>query len=1028
MFATTAPQDLLGPIGIEATWLEIGVAILILLGAIASGVRLLAWGLDRAVSGVRAARGGQEYRKRRYLRMLFARHVSGRISDIDNQEEWADHRFTELEAEVETLGGTDALPRRALSLRRRQRGLRRERSLSRALRKSGDQLVLLQGDPGSGKSVALRFVARRMAEEAANGKRGDAVIPLYVNLKNLRAEDRPVDARLIEDFVVRHLSEGTNRDVHRFLENEFARGKREGTWLFLFDSFDEIPAVLGATDADETVKAYSDAIFGFMHGMNTCRGVIASRSFRSPSRYGLPRFRIVPLSERRKRQLVRKAGLRPEQVKLATELPDATPDVVALSSNPLFLGLLCDHVKETDALPEGWHDVFDSYVSRRIATDADKVERLFGITGNELRQIAEEIAFTMTASELGLSPSRSTLVAAYDRFGFQADRAHVDVALSALEWIKLARSEHDRPSATDPSFTFAHRRFQEYFATSVVLRDVTRVPPVELLTNASWRETAVTLFQAGHGTDALLRAADDLLETAEVETRDSSAPFAWAPGTVHVLGVLQSGFAGRGEHLPDDLRDRVWSIVSRAYLNGDLLDRKWALEVAGSADPEGLAKLLRHALQGDSEWLREVAFRQAARLPRVPDDVGIDVRIALARSMPYRRLLFDWLGVKAQLLRLSPPAPFLGAARLLRVSPIVDLMIVVTLVVMAFFVAAATGTSHAFLLTVAVAAVIGRPRLALVDWLEPSKGDVGVATPVARPSARRPSILSVAAGLDRWSDFTNSDTGQQIRDYLLTMGMMLGAVARSVLLVLAVWAAGDMPVVEGVALVAVAGYAAVWEMAAVHVSVSRPPRSPLSWPFVVIAAAGQVARRSVRGAAAFHWSTVKSTLPVFAVIGVDVALLPEVDLLDWFSKAVGGVFVLALSIYAIVHARLRLQDWLWMRRWRGSRLSNVTADGLIELLGEVRTSAAATRLLRHVRTRRLVHDDSTASSTLRELLQAMDSADHDAMQPSSAAVRGWLQADGDDHRPPLGSFSSSVRDELGQLLEEVQHGAELPSA
>ena len=37
-------------------------------------------------------------------------------------------------------------------------------------------------------------------------------------------------------------------------------------WLFLFDSFDEIPDVLGATQVDEVVQTYTDAIVDFLHG------------------------------------------------------------------------------------------------------------------------------------------------------------------------------------------------------------------------------------------------------------------------------------------------------------------------------------------------------------------------------------------------------------------------------------------------------------------------------------------------------------------------------------------------------------------------------------------------------------------------------------------------------------------------------------------------------------------------------------------------------------------------------------------
>jgi hypothetical protein len=49
--------------------------------------------------------------------------------------------------------------------------------------------------------------------------------------------------------------------------------------LFLFDSFDEIPAVLASTDhSDDAVQVYSDALRGFLTAnQSKCWAVIASR-------------------------------------------------------------------------------------------------------------------------------------------------------------------------------------------------------------------------------------------------------------------------------------------------------------------------------------------------------------------------------------------------------------------------------------------------------------------------------------------------------------------------------------------------------------------------------------------------------------------------------------------------------------------------------------------------------------------------------------------------------------------------------
>ena len=98
------------------------------------------------------------------------------------------------------------------------------------------------GEPGSGKSVALRHVVQKMAARAKKSRSLKSTIPIYVNLKELeRAEGEAIDRSLIESFVKKVLARSNDRDVERFLDEQFSSGIEDGTWFFLFDSFDEIP-------------------------------------------------------------------------------------------------------------------------------------------------------------------------------------------------------------------------------------------------------------------------------------------------------------------------------------------------------------------------------------------------------------------------------------------------------------------------------------------------------------------------------------------------------------------------------------------------------------------------------------------------------------------------------------------------------------------------------------------------------------------------------------------------------------------
>jgi NACHT domain len=252
-----------------------------------------------------------EERKRSRDGRLFANQVLREINQRNLAENWRDEEFADLEAEVEAEGRRQQLLPRIFSLR--TDGLRREPSLARALERSTERLILLEGDPGSGKSVALRHVAQSIAVKASKSAKSDAKLPIFVNLKELKREPNEIiDRELIRRFVINSLNRINDRFVDEFLDQEFDMGIQSGRWIFLFDSFDELSDVLSSTEADNIIQEYSDAISDFLSGLNSCRGVIASRYYRGPSQHGWKKFRIIELTTERQQELIAKSLLKPD--------------------------------------------------------------------------------------------------------------------------------------------------------------------------------------------------------------------------------------------------------------------------------------------------------------------------------------------------------------------------------------------------------------------------------------------------------------------------------------------------------------------------------------------------------------------------------------------------------------------------------------------------------------------------------------------------------------------------------------------
>jgi hypothetical protein len=278
------------------------------------------------------------------------------------------------------------------------------------------------------------------------------------------------------------------------------------------------------------------------------------------------------------------------------------------------------------------------------------------------------------------------------RLGFSRG-SEVRLAIDALVFIKLARSEEDT-SQSSPSFTFAHRRFQEYFATCLVLRESARVAPSALLQDGRWRETAVTICQTQNHQSILplIQEADEFLDTV-LATTNSPLPtedvlatpkvhlgvpaadgsvFSWPPRVLHVLGVLDTGFGGSASRLPDSLRLKAGKLLADAAIRGRRYDCKWAIEVLGAAPHAVFLWLMRSAFRSESSLLREAAYRQIGRLADVPSDLAADIRRMLLTLSVGGQLRAESLSVSAQLKRIEKSKKFLAIKRLLLAVPWID--------------------------------------------------------------------------------------------------------------------------------------------------------------------------------------------------------------------------------------------------------------------------------------------------------------------------------------------------------------------
>jgi hypothetical protein len=376
--------------------------------------------------------------------------------------------------------------------------------------------------------------------------------------------------------------------------------------------------------------------------------------------------------------------------------------------------------RDKTEFPQSSHLVFENYIAKRFSNDRDRLAARFALTAQAARTVAEQAAYCMSAEPgLGLSPQRNALLDAMARAGFPAGE-ETRTALSALEYLRLARPVEEADGQTG-GFTFAHRRFQEYFATCLIMRESTRADPLSLLTDGRWRETAVTLLQTQSDTaiQPLLQQAGKLLRhmtavlppAAEPSAADAgpavpfeaAAVFGWPPGSLHLLGLLQDGLPSGDHRRPPEIGDLAGRLLTAAYASHQLHDRRWAVQACLAAEPEIAWGLIRDAFDSDSGWLREAAFAQAGRLTPTPHDVRQQVRAALAQLAAGGRLRQQRLEVDAQLRRLPDPQGELLLAALFRRVPFVDSILWAALTVSVAITLGFSGATLAELATAAVA-------------------------------------------------------------------------------------------------------------------------------------------------------------------------------------------------------------------------------------------------------------------------------------------------------------------------------------
>ncbi len=571
-------------------------------------------------------------------RQQFCRMLASDLATLAKAESWNDQNFIDLEAEVEIEGGYYPTIFRKI-VRRPAFGLRRLPSLMEALESSSERSMLIVGEPGSGKSVALRHLATQMAEIGMRSGRPTAPIPLYLNLKEISSpRSGSLDAEFVKQFVFDNIRRGDS-DTVAYLSENWANYRAEGTWVFLFDSFDEIPEVLHAPTGSPIIREYAEAIRQFLDSSG-CRGLVASREFKGPDALPWKKLRILPLTEERQAALVENTFLSPEQKDLIRR--HIAYGGSGLNNNPMFLNLLCRYVKELNQVPLNDYQLLSGHIQRLAHRDADYLQRRYGYSAEQLLQGAEHVAVLLaTTPQLGLAPTSDEMANAARG---EWDQETLAKLLAALVDVKIGRSDVREAKQGDQRFTFSHRRYQEALFVLYLAKRSDVVSTRDLLTDDRWREYAVTFLQSQPmaTVQPMLTAASGLLDEyadgqAYVQEGIGGLTLTYYEWNNHraisLLGLLQEGLVNRLRDLPECLPTAVAHFLGPRWMNGDLYDRGMVIRLGGLLPDSVLQEHLAYGISLGAKALQNVAFRQAIFLAEIPAKLAWWLRYHLSRSI-----------------------------------------------------------------------------------------------------------------------------------------------------------------------------------------------------------------------------------------------------------------------------------------------------------------------------------------------------------------------------------------------------------
>jgi len=465
------------------------------------------------------------------------------------------------------------------------------------------QRVVLLGDPGSGKTVFLNYLALQLAlhqlekgESAYEITKCSALrelLPIRIAVRDFAAKvlqsDRQQNgSRFLWNYIVSDL---TDRQLGKFVPY-ISRALKQGQALLLVDGLDEAASI----KARQLVK---ESLLDFVERYPEIRIVVTCRtiSYHDPE-IQLPYFKtfeLAPFNEEQINRFIdawytelgRLAAVRVENAEaLAHRLRAVVryPDLRRLASNPLLLTVIALVHTHKGRLPEARALLYEETIDILLwrweqlkagGEEAPRLRRLLleaGRSDVDVKRVLWNLAFHVhreSSGELAIADiDELTLVKSFARLHPEEDWGW------ARQVVQQVKEQAGLLVERAPSvYAFSHRTFQEYLAGASlsVQPDFAQRGAVLIEEGVFWRE--VILLAVGRlvylsGEVAKPLALVGELCPARATDDDLAWRKVWLAGDVLVeIGVNRVRDSILGRDLANRVRDRLADLLGGGYLS-----------------------------------------------------------------------------------------------------------------------------------------------------------------------------------------------------------------------------------------------------------------------------------------------------------------------------------------------------------------------------------------------------------------------------------------------------------------------------